>query len=193
MKLTAREFTRREKILLLALAIIVLVLLYFRFVDMPVRAQLEKAAQDKESLSVQLQLADAKIGAMRNMQKEMDAITESGTASMMSSYNNSTEEMRILNDVLVDARQYSVSFDKVTRDGDQIRRSFDLQFTVDSYEDMEKMIAALEGSKCRCLIGDVRCSRNDKPGADNNFITVNTSATFYETMVGGTPDAGLPE
>jgi hypothetical protein len=43
------------------------------------------------------------------------------------------------------------------------------------------------------LISDLRCSAvSSGTMNDDSQISVNATATFYETMVGGTPDAGLP-
>ena len=58
---------------------------------------------------------------------------------------------------------------------------------------MEKVIKELADCKWRCLIGDVQCTQGTKRDKSSDLITVNATATFFETMVGGTPDAGLPE
>ena len=193
MKFMTREFTNREKVLLLILSLVLVALLYYQFIDQPVRRQLEAAQADAEMLSIQVQAVEAKLQDMRRMQTEMDDLISSGAVSEMGSYNNSKEEMAILNDVLQHTQQYSISFADVTRDGDQIRRNFTLLFAVNDYASMEKVIKELADSDCRCLIGDVQCSQGTKRDQKTDFITVNATATFFETMVGGTPDAGLPE
>jgi hypothetical protein len=193
MKLMTREFTTREKVLILILSLILIALLYYQFIDQPVRRQLEAAQSEAEDLSMELQIVEARLGELRRMRTEMDTLIASGTASEMGSYNNSKEEMAILNDVLQHTQQYSISFADVTRDGDQIRRNFTLLFAVNDYASMEKVIKELADSDCRCLIGDVQCSQGTKRDQKTDFITVNATATFFETMVGGTPDAGLPE
>ncbi len=193
MKFMTREFTNREKVLLLILSLVLVALLYYQFIDQPVRRQLEAAQADAEMLSIQVQAVEAKLKDMRRMQTEMDNLISSGAVSEMGSYNNSKEEMAILNDVLQHTQQYSISFADVTRDGDQIRRNFTLLFAVNDYASMEKVIKELADSDCRCLIGDVQCSQGTKRDQKTDFITVNATATFFETMVGGTPDAGLPE
>ena len=193
MKFMTREFTNREKVLLLILSLVLVALLYYQFIDQPVRRQLEAAQADADMLSIQVQAVEAKLKDMRRMQTEMDDLISSGAVSEMGSYNNSKEEMAILNDVLQHTQQYSISFADVTRDGDQIRRNFTLLFAVNDYASMEKVIKELADSDCRCLIGDVQCSQGTKRDQKTDFITVNATATFFETMVGGTPDAGLPE
>ena len=55
---------------------------------------------------------------------------------------------------------------------------------------MKQIFSDLTDGPFRCLIGDIACSvtnQNNEAG-----LSVSATATFYETMVGGTPDAGLP-
>ena len=192
MKVLSRDFTLKEKLLLLLLGLILVGLAYYQFVDRPVRTALESARAEADSLSTELKTVEAKLERMRRMRSELEDVTAGGSASEMGSYNNSKEEYTILNDILSDALQYSITFANVTRDGDQIRRDFTLQFTTDDYEDMERKIAELTESHYRCMIGDLRCTASRDSNVMEGNITVNGTATFYETMVGGTPDAGLP-
>ncbi|MCR5295512.1 MAG: hypothetical protein K6E30_10155, partial [Lachnospiraceae bacterium] len=54
-----------------------------------------------------------------------------------------------------------------------------------------EIISQLEESPYRCLLGDISCSLHE--GDENAEVSVSATATFYETLVGGTPDSGLPE
>lgn len=197
MKILSRDFTTKEKALLLVLILILLGLAYYQFVDQPVRASLAEAAVQKENLQVELDAVKIKIARLEKMQAEIDRILASGEVSQMPSYNNSKRELAMLNDVLASANQYSVSFSNVTRNGDQIRRNFSLQFSASDYGTVKQILAALAGSLDRCMIGDIQCTpvtRNYYRGEyiNETVINVSATATFYETMVGGTPDAGLP-
>lgn len=193
MKVLSRDFTFREKLLILFLGLVLVALAYYQFVDKPVRAALESARVESEQLTVELQGVQAKLEQMHRMRSELEDVTAGGTASEMGSYNNSKEEIASLNEILKDTLQYSITFANVTRSGDQIRRNFSLQFTVDSYESMERLLGALAENHHRCLIGEVRCNSSRNSDIMKGNITVNATATFFETMVGGTPDAGLPE
>ncbi len=194
MKALSRDFTLKEKILLLFLCLILVGLAYYQFVDRPCRESLAAAQAEADSLTVELTAVEAKLVKMRNMRDEVEDITAGGTASEMGSYNNSKEEIALLNDILQSADQYSISFSEVTRDGDQIRRNFALQVTTNSYEEMETILSRLYASHYRCLIGDIRCSAPQRNvyGYLDGRVSVNATATFFETMVGGVPDAGLP-
>ena len=193
MKILSRDFTLKEKLLLVLLGLILVGLAYFQFVDRPVREALEIAHAEADSLSTELQTVEAKLEKMRRMRAELDDVTAGGTASEMGSYNNSKAEISMLNDVLSEALQYSITFANVTRSGDQIRRNFTLQLTTDNYETMEHIVSTINASHYRCLIGDLRCNASKNEDLMKGAITVNATATFYETMVGGTPDAGLPQ
>ena len=192
MKVLSRDFTLKEKLLLLLLSLILVGLAYYQFVDQPVRTALASAQAEAESLNVELRTVQAKLQRMRRMRTELEDVTANGEATEMGSYNNSKEEIASLNDILSGALQYSITFANVTRDGDQIRRNFTLQFTTDGYETMEQIISALSQNHHRCLIGDLRCTAVKNESVMEGNITANATATFFETMVGGTPDAGLP-
>ena len=197
----SRDVTAKEKVLLVVLVLIILGFCYYRFVDQPIRKNLEKADKEYSTLQKELTEANVKIRDLQRMQNEIDEITAAGTYSYMPSYNNAKQEVELLNDILNGAAtKYSVSFTSITRKKDQIRRNFKLEFTTPDYETMQAIIDQLTGVDYRCLIGD--CSskvvtvkeRDNKTRETREYTVISTSATatFYETLVGGVADAGLP-
>ena len=203
MKLLSRDFTRGEKILLLLLALVLLALVYYFVVDKPVRADIAEAQSEKQALETELTALQARIARMEKMEQELQSIRENPQVSRMGSYNNSKEELAFLNDILESTEDYTVTFSSVTRDGDQIRRNFSLKFTVANYQVMERILKRIYASELRCLINDVNYTRvrTYYNTADQllygreyrEHVTVSATATFYETMVGGTADEGLPQ
>ena len=191
MKILSRDFTTREKVLLLILVLIIMVLAYYQFVYVPTQTALASARAESEALRIELTAVRSRVARLTEMRDDLESISASGKDSVMSSYNNSKAEITLLNDILKNATQYSVSFSGITRNSDQIRREFSLQFVTADYPSMERIISALTQSEYRCLVGDVRCTK-DAQSATGGMI-VSATATFYETMVGGTVDAGLPE
>ena len=187
MKAFSRDFTRKEKALLIFLSILMVGLAYYRFVDMNVRETIEKSNAEAENLRVELQTLQAKVARLRNLKAQLDSMEELGELSYMPSYNSVKEEVAFLNDVLAPAEKYSISFADVARSGAQIRRSFTLQYTTNDYSEAEEILKKLCNYYNRCLVGDIRCSISEK-----GEVTFSASATFYETMIGGTADAGLP-
>ena len=202
MKILSRDFTRAEKIILVILALVLVGLAYYQFVYKMVAESIQKAHAEAEAIRVEMTGVNAKIQRMEEMQAELESIQSNPNASYMGSYNNSKEELAFLNDVLDGALQYNITFSNVTRDGDQIRRNFSLQFTTEDYASMERIISRLCDGKLRCLINDISysVSRYNYSAADRERygvdwyerVNVNCTATFFETMVGGVEDAGLP-
>ena len=193
MKKLNREFTTREKLLILLLCLILVGLAYYQFVDQPVRTALNNAHAERDSLNTELVAVNAKLTVMRRMRDEMEDITAGGTVSEMKSYNNSKPEIALLNDILRGTPDYTITFADVTRDNDQIRRNFSLTFVSDKYASIQRIVKQLSESPYRCLIGDLKISVTRGKTMEEGPINVNATATFFETMVGGVVDAGLPQ
>ena len=190
MKILSRDFTTKEKILLLVLVLILLALAYYQFVDQPVRQAIATAQSEQEALQIELTAVNAKVATLERMQNEIDQVSSSEHVTQMPSYNNGRNVTKLLNDVLGHLG-YTINFSNVTRNGDQIRRNISLQFISPDYATMERVFQDITGSEYRCLLDDVSGTVSNRYNEDNS-ITVNATATFYETMVGGTPDSGLP-
>ena len=187
MKIMSRDFTLPEKILLLVLALILLGLVYYWFVDQTVRSSITASNIEAESIQTQMDAVEQRILYLQSLRNSMDELEDAGNLSWMGSYNNSKAEVAFLNDILADTQEYSIAFAAVTRNGDQIRRNFTLQFQTRNYKAAQDIIVRLCSGTDRCLVGDIKCSI-----AKDRKVTTSASATFFETMVGGTPDAGLP-
>lgn len=188
MKLLSRNLTSKEKVLVAFLAIALLGLVYYRFVYSRVNTALISATAEAQSLQTELDAANTRIAQAQKMKEELSGVGSTGLLAKMGSYNSSKPETAFLNTVLSNVSDYTVTFDDVTRDGDQIRRNFSLQYTVPSYAAAESVMKDLTSGEYRCLVSDVGCEVGD-----NGVTTVKLSGTFYETMVGGTPDSALPE
>ena len=208
MKVLSRDFTTKEKVFLLILALILIALAWYRFVFIPCRDGVAAANAERDQYKSELLVASAKEAQLQKMQEELNALGELKYASRMESYNNTKQELTLLNSILENANEYSVSFSGVTKDGDQIRRNFSLRFKTDSFAAAKEIVDRLSNSEYRCLLGDLqydmtlRRLRDDESASvvrevdDMRYaeeVNMAATATFFETMYGGTPDEGLPE
>ena len=188
MKVLSRDFTTKEKILILILCIILLGLAYYQFVDKPVRSAVKQAEAQQSALEAELQTARIKLAQLEAMQNDIDEAMSRATFAPMPSYNNSKQVNALLNDILGDL-DYAISFSNVTQSGDQVRRSISLSFTAPDYLTVEDVLTQLANAPFRCLVGNVSCGIGIS--RDSKVLNVSLTATFYETMVGGEADAGL--
>ena len=205
MSFFSRDFTLLEKLLILLLCLVLIGLFYYWFIDQPVKRDIASAEAEREALELELTGLNAKIAQLTRMQEELDRLGSLGDTSRMESYNNSKAELKELNDILAKANSYQISFSNVERDGDTVRRNFNLSFTAPSYAVAKQTIIDLERNQYRCLVGNV--SYRDNWGKENVYVsyadswqsrfeedyevTMTAACTFFETMYGGTPDTGL--
>lgn len=191
MKIMSRDFTVREKIMLLVLTLILLFLGYYLVVDQPIRTAINEAKSQQEELSTEMMLLQTKAASLSRMQSELDSIEQGGSLGKMGSYNNSKAELEELNQILQDANTYDISFSDVTREGDLIRRSFSLTFSASNYNKAEDLVNRLCSGEWRCIVSDLRYVSSGDDLSEGS-VNVGLSATFYETMQGGKADSGLP-
>ena len=199
MKLLTKEFTKRETVLIFALMIILVALLYYKFVDVPIKNAISEAQQEQTELLKTEETERAQAQKLQKLAETLEDAKADGANSQMLSYNGSSMEIAFLNEVLSKTDSYNLSFTNVTRTDDQIRRNFSLTFSVYSYDATEEIFRELSASPYRMLIGDVNVSvqyHSDSYSVSKGLTTevkVSLAATFYETMVGRTTDAGLPK
>ena len=191
MKFLSRDFTQKERILLIVLAVLLLVVFYYYVVDIPLRDQQAELEARKSSVETELTIAKAKVAEYDKMAKDLKKMN--GDASKMESYNNRTNEINFLNDLLANTSSYSINFEPVTVDKNQVRREFQLAYTCGSYDEAIAILEKLSKCKYRRLISDVGCASVNTNTAITGAVNVTVNATFYETLVGKTTDAGLPE
>ncbi len=196
MKTFNREFTVKEKALLVILVLIILGAIYYLMVYQPVTDSLRSARNEKLNLEDEILVAETKANQILNMQKEISGMESSGhILTGMPSYNAGKAEIDFLHETLsAQTTDYYVGFTQLTRQGNQIRRNFTLNFSADSYATAKKIVDTLENSEIRCLIGDmVVISGENGESLMEGPVEVNCVATFYETMYGGKEDSDLPE
>ncbi len=191
MKERKKKAQRRRLILLILLGLAVTAAAYYLLVYRVVEEDIRSIRQERMAVESELLLAQEKAERMDQMEAELITI-RSKNASRMESYNNTKQELYMLNRILKNTRDYSVSFQKVTRDGDQIRRTFSMDFTVNSYVNAMEVVRQLQNNPYRCVLGNIAYSRTENTDTHREQVRISLDGTFFETMVGGTPDAGLP-
>lgn len=188
MKMMSRQLTAKELVLVVVLGVFLLGLAYYKFVYINIQDALASARAEESSLQTEVEAAQVRAGRIKQMQNELEGYKSTGVVTKMGSYNSSKPETAFLNTVLAGVDDYNIHFDDVTRDGNQIRRNFSLQYRTSSYDGAKRIMKELTSGEYRCLIGDVNCSVDT-----NGSTTISLDGTFYETMVGGKPDSALPK
>ena len=74
MKIMSRDFTTREKIMLLVLTLILLAAGYYAVIDQPIRTAINEAKSQQDELNTELMLLQTKAASLSRMQSELDSI-----------------------------------------------------------------------------------------------------------------------
>ena len=178
-----REFTPREKGMLLVLAVLLLALGYMKLFYAPVQQAVEDNQQRQTELQDQALIEQTRALKMQVMEKELEELKASNAVpdAQVPDYNNAKRVMVELNAILARAREYSLSFDDVSLDEDSglVRRPVELTFQTADYAAAREIINDLYHCRYRCSIQDVTISA-DEDGTD---ITAAPGAVTQLTAV----------
>ena len=156
-----REFSRREKILLIVLVVLILAALYFYAVDYPARQVNATAKTETENLQTEIAILSAKKDKQDKMSAELDALLADPTTVAIPDYDNLQEVISFLNTVLYNTEDYSLSFPGIDfpKEEDSVsiaRRYLSMTFVSPSYKSARTMIDRLQASPYCCQIGSVQ-------------------------------------
>ena len=148
-----RSFTRREKIMLLVLVLIMLVGLYVLFVHNPVQKSLADLDQEKENLELQRDVAQAMAIKYTSMKNELEEIFQlpKDQITVMPLYDNAEVLMIQLNHILGEL-EYNLNFSTVTFADKVATRAVQVTFDAPSYEEARDIIQRLTHTGNRSLM-----------------------------------------
>ena len=191
MKLS-KQFTRREKVLLIILALLLLFAVYFLAVHRPVTEALDRIQAESETVSADLMVLEAKQQHMEQMQKELDEILAQPNVAEIPTYDNLQQVMNFLNTVLHSANEYSLSFQSLQQQEDNsiLRRAMQMTFVTLSYKEARDMISQLQNCPYRCQLSDFSIAPATADGQSRDTVAalldgpvqVTLTVTFFEKL-----------
>ncbi len=185
MKLT-RQFTRREQVLLVILALVSLFAVYFLVVHLPVTEALERAQAEKEAISTNMMVLEAKQKRMDQMQKELDAILAQPNVAEIPDYDNLQQVIDFLDTVLSTTGEYSLSFRGLQRAEDTgiLRREIQMTFVSASYYEARDVLEQLQNCPFRCQLSAMGITLASGQAPDtaltDGAVQVSLTVTFFE-------------
>jgi len=188
MKLS-RQFTRRERVLLLILAVLLLFAVYFLGVHLPVTEALERARTESGAVSADVLVLEAKQQRMGQMQQELDAILSQPDAAEIPTYDNLQRVIDFLNTVLSPAEDYTLSFQGLQQSGDStvLRREMQLGYISPSYGAARAVLEQLQNCPFRCQLSGLSMAPFAEEGRMDTAavmtegpVQVSLTVTFFE-------------
>ena len=185
----SRRSSKREMILIIVLAVILAGMVYYRFVEMTVSKSMEKAQETIETNQTEVDLSTAKLAQLKSMDKKLNDFESSG-AGYLASYNNVKKEIQVLDRILKPTTEYSMSLSDPVETGDLIRRDMSIRFTTGNFAQTYSVLKDFEKCEYRNIVKDISYGLS-MTREGKSVAGVNMNVTFYETIIGGEPDAGL--
>ncbi len=192
-RLMSRSFTKREKIMILVLAVLLVVASYYFFVVQNVA--LTKASNTAKLEEVQDQMTvQTTIASMRNkMEQELGSMGDVNSLPVIATYDNLRNELDELNGVLAKASSYDLKLAQPTLEGETVRRVVTLTFTTPNYDTAMAIVEGLQNGKYRCEISDFALTGKMLASGSVESVSGTLSITYYETTAGATNTNGLVE
>lgn len=176
-----REFSPREKVLLLILVAVMLGLLYYVAVHQNIAADITDADLRNQFAQSELAVEQARLDRLKQMQAELEIYEEDPTKSIapVPDYDNIQPLMIELNRILENSTGYNLVFPDIDFTEGLARRSINMTFGASDYAKAKSILKELMNCKYRNLVGTVSFTAL---GADlkAGVVTVKMDITFYE-------------
>ena len=186
-----KKLSKREKILLAVLVVIIIGVCWYKFIYEPVNNQIAQLNNDLNTEQSDLTVLLPKIKQKNEMKKAVEEIKASGSVEKIPVYDNSKELMVALNKVMSKADSYTINFGQAGRDGYIFIHKILISFTTRGYKQARQIIDQLTTETFVNQISDVSFSNSvinreviNKQGETvsrtEEETRVNLTITFFE-------------
>lgn len=178
----SRELTKRETVLLVVLAVIVISLGYVKLVLTPINEQVESYQSMKLDEEIKKQEAETKVIQIRKMEKSIENAKKSGKAHPIPEYDSSVALGVELQNIFAGTVDYMLDFDDVEIEGMIVKRPVTMSFQTNTYEEATAVIRALHDSAHVNQISDVSITASEYKGkkAGTGLVKSTVVTTFFE-------------
>ncbi len=170
-----REFTAREKGLLLVLVVMILALGYGKLILEPVSREIRVLSEKTLQEQLLLEQQTLQLAKMQQLQKQLEEMKESGSYEAIPAYDNSTAVMEELHGILASARAFTLAPEALQRHDYCVIRPMRLDFSAADYETARSILQALHESAYCSLVTDLQLQWQQNAG-----IRVSLRITYYE-------------
>lgn len=186
-----REFTPREKGLLVALAIVLIVAVYYFLVIRTVQSNEAAAANRLADLQAQIVEQQAINDRMTSMSAALEQQGNLDDQAIIAVYDNFNNEFDELNAILDSAQSFDIDFRTPEATGSLVRRNATVTFETGSIESALDIVSAIEGSSYKCLITDMVVTEKVGTSQLSEGVLTTLSLTYFETTEGSADTSGL--
>ncbi len=182
-----RSFSRREKVMLVILALILVVGLYVLLVQRPVEAKLDELALEVEDLDLKTQVAQIKLGQRNKMKKELDEIfaLPQDEITVMPPYDN-LETLMVQFNAIFMGLEPKLSFPEVQFNEGIATRPIQFEVVVPSYDQARAILTRLTRTGYRSLLDGLSITPADATVSSRDVLLAGRSIQQGNVAVRGT-------
>ncbi|MCH3968034.1 MAG: hypothetical protein PHR15_08995 [Atopobiaceae bacterium] len=174
-------FSKREKVLIVLLALILIAMAWYELVFKGVQEQTSALEQQIADAQDTLTIDTAKVQQMTTMQKAVDSYEAAGSAaSTTPKYDNIKNVMSTLDTALSGTASYSLSFDDLdTTQAGVVRRGVSVSFGCDTYDAAKAVISTLADGPYTCSVDSFTIATASSKKTSSTIGTGNTGSAAY--------------
>lgn len=173
-----KEFTQREKILLLVLTVLVIGLGYYKFVLQPINNRISEYRNMESEISLEYEQNLIKAGQMDTMQKEIQKEQAKGIRRTVALYDNSVNLMPELYRIMKSSIDYSLDFGELVFESDFVKRPVEITFDTSTYRQARAIIDRLYNSQYAMQVDGLTVTTEE--AADKQIVTTYISIIYFE-------------
>ena len=173
-----KEFTRREKILLLVLAVLVIGLGYYKFVLQPINSKISDYRNMESELQLEYEQNQIKAARINMMEKEIQKAQADGIKRTVAPYDNSVNLMPELYRIMKSSIDYSLDFGELVFESDFVKRPVEITFDTSTYRQARAIIDRLYNSQYAMQVDGLTVTTEE--AADKQIVTTYISIIYFE-------------
>lgn len=179
-----REFSKREKILLVIFAVMILVVGYFKLILEPINNSIDDYNTKCDDIQIEIDQKMVTARKVQLMEKEIEAMKESDLEPIPL-YDNSKSLMLDLHKILADSIEYSLSFPGLIRNDYIVCRPVLMEFTAETYEDVRDILDRICASEDTIMeISDLSVTESLNKVQDSVIYQVTAKLLYFEADLG---------
>lgn len=175
-----REFTKREKVLLLIFAVLLIAVGYYKLLLEPINNQIESYRSLTQEEQMQMETAQMQAVRMKQMETEIAQAKAAGIERTIPDYDNSAVLLPQLYQIMDSTIEYAMDFDEITFEGNIAARPVQIEFETANYQKARRVIDKLCTTGYAMQIEDMTIQ--EARTTDKRSVHTYLSITFFEAV-----------
>ena len=175
-----RELTKREKVLLLIFAVLLIAVGYYKLLLEPINNQIESYRSLTQEEQMQMDTAQLQAVRIQQMEAEIAQAKAAGIERTIPDYDNSAVLLPQLYQIMDSTIEYAMDFDEITFEGNIAARPVQIEFETANYQKARRVIDKLCTTGYAMQIEDMTIQ--EARTTDKRSVHTYLSITFFEAV-----------